>query len=184
MAVKIVPLEDDTGDVQREIEHLRDCNCPNIVEFFGWHVYNEKLWIIMEYCEGSSLLDVMAATSRCLTETQVSAALAGCAGFPDCFASFTYEITREITRPGTLTLSAVSAHHVPTGSVAGPRKADPYLKFCLLEVGDFESEARLPTKPIALFSTLFRPKHESRTSCVGRFQIKRNPHASVGIGKT
>ena len=34
--------------------------------------------IMMEYCEGSSLLDVMAATGRCLTQEQASVALYGC----------------------------------------------------------------------------------------------------------
>ena len=32
----------------------------------------------MEYCEGSSLLDIMAATGRCMTEIQVAGSLEGC----------------------------------------------------------------------------------------------------------
>ena len=78
MAVKIVPLEDDNGDVAREIEHLQECDCPNVVRYHGSFVHEDRLWILMEFCEGSSLLDIMAATGRCLTEMQVAAALSGC----------------------------------------------------------------------------------------------------------
>ena len=75
VAVKIVPLEDDTGEVAREIEHLKECECPNIVQYYGNFLHEERLWIMMEFCEGSSLLDIMAATGRCLTQQQVGAAL-------------------------------------------------------------------------------------------------------------
>ena len=64
VAVKVVPLEDDSGEVAREIEHLRECDQPNIVQYVGSFVNEERLWIMMEYCEGSSLLDIMAATGR------------------------------------------------------------------------------------------------------------------------
>ena len=67
-AVKVVPLEFDAGEVAREIEHLRECDQPNIVQYYGSFPKDNKLYIMMEYCEGSSLLDVMAATGRCLTQ--------------------------------------------------------------------------------------------------------------------
>ena len=78
VAVKVVPIEDDSGEVAREIELLRECNQPNIVQYHGYFVRDERLWIMMEFCEGSSLLDIMAATGKCLTEAQVAAALSGC----------------------------------------------------------------------------------------------------------
>ena len=58
-----MPLDDDQGEVEREIGHLKDCSSPNIVTFHGCTVHEEQLWIMMEYCEGSSLLDIMAATT-------------------------------------------------------------------------------------------------------------------------
>ena len=75
LAVKIVPLEEDTGEVAREIEHLKECECPNIVQYHGSFLHEERLWILMEFCEGSSLLDIMAATGQCLTQHQVAGAL-------------------------------------------------------------------------------------------------------------
>ena len=73
-----MPTEFDNGEVAREIELLRECDQPNIVQYYGCFAHEAKLYIMMEYCEGSSLLDVMAATGRCLTQEQVSAALSGC----------------------------------------------------------------------------------------------------------
>jgi len=79
------------------------------------------------------------------------AALKGCAGFADCAVTFSYELTTEIAPAATLTLSGVSARDVPSGmdvsSGTGYKKAAPYLKFILLEVGDLVCETRLPTQP-------------------------------------
>ena len=62
-AVKIVPVEQDTGEVTREIETLKTCTSPNIVQYFGSHTKDGELWIIMEFCAGSSLADVMEVSS-------------------------------------------------------------------------------------------------------------------------
>jgi serine/threonine protein kinase len=66
------------SQVAREIEHLKECDHANIVQYHGCFVHDERLWIMMEYCEGSALLDVMAASGRCLTQVQVAAALSCC----------------------------------------------------------------------------------------------------------
>jgi len=75
--------------------------------------------------------------------------LAGCSGWPDSLVTFTYELSDQITPPAVLTLSGISAKDIPLGidrgSKKGFKKADPYLKFALMEVGDFESKARLST---------------------------------------
>lgn len=76
-AVKIVPLEQDTGEVGREIEMLKRCKSANIVQYFGSLTKDGELWIIMEYCAGSSLADIVEARGRCLNEPQIAAALAG-----------------------------------------------------------------------------------------------------------
>jgi serine/threonine protein kinase len=63
------------AQLQREVELLRECDNPNIVQFYGAFQHASEWWIMMEYCEGSSLLDVMAAGGRCLTEAQLGAAM-------------------------------------------------------------------------------------------------------------
>jgi serine/threonine protein kinase len=78
VAVKVVSLEDDNGQLENEIELLKACKHSGIVQYFSSFVHQSKLWIVMEYCEGSSLLDVMSACGRCLTEPQTAAAVAAC----------------------------------------------------------------------------------------------------------
>jgi serine/threonine kinase 3 len=77
VAVKIVPIEQDTGEVAREIEMLKTCNSANIVRYYNSFTRGSELWIVMEFCAGSSLGDIMEARSRCLTEAQIAAVLAG-----------------------------------------------------------------------------------------------------------
>ncbi len=55
---------------------LRECECEHIVRYHGSFAHAEQLWIMMEYCEGGSLSDVMEASGRCLTEVQISAVIA------------------------------------------------------------------------------------------------------------
>ena len=104
VAVKIVPLEDDSGEVAREIEHLKECECVNIVHYYGSFLHEDRLWIMMEFCEGSSLLDVMAATGRCLTQQQVAAALSGCVEAL-CYLHMRNKVHRDV-KAGNLLLSS------------------------------------------------------------------------------
>ena len=75
VAVKVVLAEADCGDVSREIEMLKACSSDNIVQYYASFAHKSELWIVMEYCAGSSLGDIMEARSRCLTEPQISAVI-------------------------------------------------------------------------------------------------------------
>ncbi|KAL1512151.1 hypothetical protein AB1Y20_005419 [Prymnesium parvum] len=77
VAIKIVPAEQDSGEVTREIATLKKCQSPNIVQYFGSFLRGHELWIVMEYCSGSSLSDIMQARNSCLTEAQIGAVLSG-----------------------------------------------------------------------------------------------------------
>jgi len=64
VAVKVLPLEDDTAEaVKREIRILRECDCEHIVAykdaFMREYQMRPTLWVVMEFCHGGSLLDVM-----------------------------------------------------------------------------------------------------------------------------
>lgn len=65
-AVKVVPVEQDTGEVQREIDILMKCSSANIVQYYGSLTKDGELWIIMEFCAGSSLSDIMEVRSLAL----------------------------------------------------------------------------------------------------------------------
>jgi len=77
VAIKVVPVAQDTGEVAREIETLKECDSDNIVRYYGSFQRGPELWIVMEFCEGSSLCDIMEATRRCFTEEQIGAVMAG-----------------------------------------------------------------------------------------------------------
>jgi len=73
VAVKVLPLEDDTADaIKREIRILRECECDYIVAykdaFMREYQMRPTLWVVMEFCHGGSLLDVMRKMGHGYTE--------------------------------------------------------------------------------------------------------------------
>jgi hypothetical protein len=54
-----------------------DLQDPSIVNYYGWFFQGNALYIIMEYCDGGSLSDVMRVLHRPLAEPEVSAVMHG-----------------------------------------------------------------------------------------------------------
>ena len=75
--MKILAPSTDTCELEREVEILQACRSDHVVAYLGAFTSpaDGALWICMECCE-ASVLDVMCATGRCLTERQISAAAA------------------------------------------------------------------------------------------------------------
>lgn len=73
-AVKFIEInEDDGGDLQNEIDILKaTTNCANVVKYYGSYLKENYLMIVMEYCGGGSVLDVMQVCNRALTEQQIA----------------------------------------------------------------------------------------------------------------
>eukprot|EP00461_Guttulinopsis_vulgaris_P008840 UN08895 len=76
VAVKVLDLQGDTNqiqDLQREINILKTCACPQIVEYCGAYSKDGQLWIAMEFCGAGSLSDLMAICDTILDEEEIAA---------------------------------------------------------------------------------------------------------------
>ncbi|KAI4314070.1 hypothetical protein L6164_027012 [Bauhinia variegata] len=75
VAIKVISLtegEEGYEEIRGEIEMLQQCNHPNVVRYLGSYQGEEYLWIVMEYCGGGSVADLMNVTEEPLDEGQIA----------------------------------------------------------------------------------------------------------------
>ncbi|KAJ7943326.1 Protein kinase superfamily protein [Quillaja saponaria] len=75
VAVKVISLtegEEGYEEIRGEIEMLQQCSHPNVVRYLGSYQGEEYLWIVMEYCGGGSVADLMNVTEEPLEEYQIA----------------------------------------------------------------------------------------------------------------
>ncbi|KAJ3147955.1 Serine/threonine-protein kinase 25 [Geranomyces variabilis] len=73
VAVKVVDFEesgDDIDEIRQEISILSELDSPWVTRYHGSYVRGTKLWIVMEFCEGGSLLDMIKETP--MTEQHIA----------------------------------------------------------------------------------------------------------------
>jgi serine/threonine kinase 3 len=79
VAVKFIPIEnrEDTQKLQKEIDIMRKIPpAPEIVKYHGCYIKDDMLLIVMEYCDGGSMMDILRLCKRKLNEDQIAAACA------------------------------------------------------------------------------------------------------------
>ncbi|EFA84605.1 putative protein serine/threonine kinase [Heterostelium album PN500] len=79
VAIKFLEMEPDNENNQslrREITILKNtAECPYIVQYHGCYLKDNNLMIVMEYCDGGSVLDIMQMCQIKLSERQIAAVL-------------------------------------------------------------------------------------------------------------
>ncbi len=76
VALKMIPIENEDKDLMnlsKEIRILENCQSPYVVHYFGSFLYDQHLWISMEYCAIGSISDLLTLRQRTLTERQIAA---------------------------------------------------------------------------------------------------------------
>ncbi len=73
VAIKIISFSGvDSSKLRNEIRVLRECSCPHIISYRGAFQKAESVWIVMEYCSGGSLSDMMLLCRHTFSENQIS----------------------------------------------------------------------------------------------------------------
>ncbi|KAM9969596.1 hypothetical protein ACTFIR_001432 [Dictyostelium discoideum] len=77
VAIKFLEMEgEENSSLKKEITILKNTvRCPYIVKYHGCYIKENNLMIVMEYCDGGSILDIMQMCSITLTEAQIAAIL-------------------------------------------------------------------------------------------------------------
>ena len=64
LAIKQVPVDSDLQDIIKEISIMQQCDSAYVVKYYGSYFKNTDLWIVMEYCGGGSVSDIMRIINR------------------------------------------------------------------------------------------------------------------------
>ncbi|KAM4582047.1 serine/threonine-protein kinase 4-like [Fundulus diaphanus] len=72
VAIKQVPVESDLQEIIKEISIMQQCNSPHVVRYYGSYFKNSDLWIVMEYCGGGSVSDIIRIRNKTLTEEEIA----------------------------------------------------------------------------------------------------------------
>lgn len=75
-AIKVIKTDEGLADVEKEILILEKCHSPYIVNYVGTYLKKKDLYIVLEYCGGGSVSDLLQVLGTTLNEEQIAAILA------------------------------------------------------------------------------------------------------------
>ena len=68
VAIKIINVDDageDINDVHHEIAVMAsNVHCPQLTQYYASHVVDGEFWIVMEYVDAGSLLDIIKVSTE------------------------------------------------------------------------------------------------------------------------
>jgi serine/threonine protein kinase len=77
VAIKVLPIMNQL-DLGSEIDFLRRLSSPYTVSFHQAFLHWRELWIVMEFCAGGSLSDILRYGKKSLDEPQLMGVIASC----------------------------------------------------------------------------------------------------------
>eukprot|EP00039_Didymoeca_costata_P001078 m.49506 g.49506 ORF g.49506 m.49506 type:complete len:569 (+) comp10617_c0_seq2:282-1988(+) len=78
VAIKLISIKDcDCMQIANEIDMIRDCESENVVKYLGSFFVHPYLNIVIEYCAGGSVSDVMRLRKKTMQETEIATILHG-----------------------------------------------------------------------------------------------------------
>ncbi|XP_042896675.1 serine/threonine-protein kinase 3 [Parasteatoda tepidariorum] len=75
LAIKQVPVDTDLQEIIKEISIMQQCDSPYVVKYYGSYFKGTDLWIVMEYCGGGSVSDLMRIRKKTLMEHEIATIL-------------------------------------------------------------------------------------------------------------
>lgn len=77
VAIKVLPCF-NYNNIGEEIEIMKKLNNPFIVPLYQGFIFNKELWIVMEFCQGGSVCDLIRYGKKPLDESEVIGIVATC----------------------------------------------------------------------------------------------------------
>jgi len=71
VAIKKIQIDSELCDIIKEISIMRQCESPFVVRYFGSYFADSSLWIVMEYCGGGSVSDLLHLRKNTLSEDEI-----------------------------------------------------------------------------------------------------------------
>ena len=73
LAAKICKIESNNSEsFKREINMLKQCDSPYILKYYASYIKKNIIWIVLEFCDGGSLLDIMRITNEFYSEKEIA----------------------------------------------------------------------------------------------------------------
>lgn len=74
-AIKVMLFNEDIFEINKEIQILKNCKHANVVGYYGSFCKDNAIWLVTEYCEGGSALDLIKVMERNFVEQEIAAIL-------------------------------------------------------------------------------------------------------------